>query len=189
MWSKRLFTLLGVILLSALLAGVLLVAASPPRGAPVSLLPAATMAPLWVDISGAVNQPGLYELPPGSRVLNALTAAGGLAANAAVEQVNQTALLHDGEKIVIPSVGADGFSSSPANKTQNLAVPAEKKVNLNTASQDELMELPGIGATKAASIITYREAHSGFQSIEEIQEVDGIGPETFESLKDLLTTQ
>lgn len=188
MRNGRWFILLGAILLPALLAAGLIIAASPPRGEPVELLPAPTAAPLWVQIDGAVSAPGLYRFDPGSRVADALKAAGGLAPSAAANRVNQAALLKDGDQIVVPEVGEE----LPVNQASEIA-PAPlrfqpgQKIDLNTATLEELMQLPGIGETKAERVITYREAHSGFRSIDEIQEVEGIGPETFERLKDFLT--
>ncbi len=118
-----------------------------------------------VDVKGNVTNPGVYTLPSGSRVQDAVTAAGGFASEENGEIVNLAKTLIDGEMIVI----------------------GRNKVNLNTANQEELETLPNIGETLAVRMIEYRKEHGAFYSIEEIMEVQGIGEGIFENLRDLIT--
>ncbi len=118
-----------------------------------------------VDVKGNVMNPGVYTLPGGSRVQDAVTAAGGFVSEENGETVNLAKTLIDGEMIVI----------------------GRNKVNLNTADQAELETLPNIGEILAVRIIEYRKEHGAFYSIEEIMEVQGIGEGKFEDLQDLIT--
>lgn len=146
-------------------------------------VPTAEPLKIFVDVCGAVEKPGVYALAEGSRVFHAIKAAGGFAGNAADEYVNRAKALGDGEQIYIPT----------QEEVQNEAIPAlpvqeEKeeipKVNLNTADKDALMELNGIGESKAEAIITYREEHGSFRSKEDILNVQGIKEGTYEKIKD-----
>ncbi len=164
-------------LVSGLLAaGLLWLATRPPRGDPITLQAPPTPSPIVVYVGGAVRHPGLYTLPPGSRVYDAITAAGGLTGDANPDAINPAARLSDGQRVWIP--GTDENVPMASHGAQ---------VNINQASQAELERLPGIGPATAQKIITYREAHGGFQTIEEIMEVPGIGPATFEQIRDLIT--
>jgi competence protein ComEA len=178
---------LGV-LLGLLGAGVLQGVNAPPRGEAVQLLPPPSPPPLVVHVSGAVRSPGVYTLPPESRIRDAVDAAGGFSGEAFTETLNLAAFLQDGQQLRIPTteeqaaaVSADGQGGGSANPAQ--AFP----ININTAGLAELDLLPGIGPAKAQAIISYREEHGPFQTIEEIQNVPGIGPATFDALKDLIT--
>ncbi|MCL2678185.1 MAG: helix-hairpin-helix domain-containing protein, partial [Clostridiales bacterium] len=121
-----------------------------------------------VHIKGAVNNPGVYTLPPGSRVNDVVVMAGPLE-EADLDSINLARPLKDGEAFYVPFLG-EGFNSG--------------KVNINKASQAELETLRGIGAAKAGAIINYRSEHGPFMKIEDIQKVSGIGPATFEGIKD-----
>ena len=139
-----------------------------------------------VAIEGAVGTPGVYELPGGSRVQHALNAAGGLTENADLASVNPAAPLEDGERIIVP------FQKTPAPVAQsNQTPPAEPAsagpLNINTASADELDELPGIGEVIAERIVAYRESHGAFSSIEELAEVSGISERMVDDLRPLIT--
>lgn len=144
---------------------------------------------IWVDISGAVNTPGVYQLKQGSRVFDAIQAAGGLLEDADTEGINQASVLTDGEKLQI-------YTVEEAEQMQNQTVnpnPAESntdgKINLNTADLAALQEIPGVGEKKAQSIIEYRETTGGFQNIEQLQEVPGIKGKTFDKVKDYITVK
>lgn len=158
-----------------------------------------------VEVSGAVNNPGVYELTEGSRIAAALERAGGLADQAdgdwVSKNLNQAAKLSDGDKIYIAMVGeteaprtptpvaapSNQTTPSPAGMVSGSTVSCDK-VNINSASAGTLDDcLPGIGPAYAQRIIEYRQAHGGFKTIEEIQEVRGIGPKTFEKLKGQIT--
>lgn len=152
---------------------------------------AQTEGMIYVQVCGAVNQPGVVTLPAGSRVFEAILLAGGLTQEAAENSVNQAQVLADGQQImvwtreemqekeIIPGeVEIAGTDSEDAQ---------EKKVNLNTATAQELMTLSGIGEAKAADILAYREQNGGFQSIEDIMKIRGIKEAIFERIKDQIT--
>lgn len=130
-----------------------------------------------VYVCGAVGQSGVYTLTEGSRVYEAIAAAGGLRDDADEYYVNQAQLLTDGMQIIVPVKGetVQGTASTGSS---------ESKINLNQASEQELQTLTGIGEVKAAAIVAYREAHGHFTSIEEIQNVDGISEKLYEKIKE-----
>ena len=143
-----------------------------------------------VHVCGEVANPGIYELPAGSRIYEAVKAAGGFTENAAEESVNLASPIEDGVQIRIYSkeeaetlaAGAapfDGFEASGEGK--------EPVVNLNTATKEELMTLSGIGESRAEDIIRYREENGGFQNIEDIMKVSGIKDAAFQKIKDRIT--
>lgn len=184
-------------------AGILYLAATPPRGQPVTLLPAPTAAPITVHILGGVVNPGVYQLPVGSRIEDVLKEAGGLAAEGDAEQLNLAALLLDGEQVVIPvrqptalpDVSSPVGLASPAERSAELplfsqsAQPPKQDglININTATLDELESLPGIGPVIAQRIIDHRQQYGSFQTKEATMDVKGIGPATYERVKDLIT--
>lgn len=144
-------------------------------------------APICVYICGAVEHPDVYILPAGSRVYEAIAAAGGMTDEAEARALNLAELLSDGQQITVLSreeaeqgmqVGPQSFSGGPA---------ADAKVNINTATKEQLMTLPGIGEVKAEAILTYRADNGGFPSVEAIREISGIGEKSYEKLKDLIT--
>lgn len=146
-------------------------------------VPTAEPRKIFVDVCGAVEKPGVYELAEGSRVFHAVKAAGGFAGNAADEYVNRAKALDDGEQIYIPTQKEVQDKEMPALPVQGGNAEASK-VNLNTADKAALMELNGIGESKAEAIITYREEHGGFSSKEDILNVQGIKEGTYEKIKD-----
>lgn len=179
--------LLGI-LFGLLAAGFILLISSPVRGTPVQLPPAPTQAPIAVDVSGAVANPGVYFLETGSRVEDAIQAAGGFLPQAFTESINLAAPLVDGSKVLVPMLKQESSSSQDSQDPQtNEPMQTVFPININTASKEMLMELPGIGETKAQAIIDYRNQNGPFTSLEQIQEVSGIGPATFEKLKELIT--
>jgi competence protein ComEA len=177
--------LIGVIA-GFLLAGALLVISRSPAGTPIPLLPAPTKAPLVVQVLGAVPRPGVYEFPEGSRVRDAIDAAGGLLTDADVSAMNLAAPLQDGQQLEIPLTGGAAGTPPPAVPATQ-APTAGDLVNINTATLDQLDALPGIGPTTAQKIIDYRTAKGPFARIEDIMNVSGIGPATFDKLKDLIS--
>jgi len=170
-----LYLVIGV-LIGLMAAGVIWLAASPPRGIPVTLLPTSTQGMLTVYVSGAVATPGVYSLPDGSRVDVAIKAAGGFVPGAEPEHINLAALLEDGQQIDVPGI----ISTSHINAG---------RVNINIATVSELDALPGIGLTTAQAIVDYRLQHGSFQFIQDIQNVPGIGPATYERIKDYITVE
>lgn len=180
--------LLGVI--SGLLgAGILFLVTTPPVGEAIQLLPAPTIPPLVVYVSGAVLTPGVYTLPPGSRVTDALEAAGGLAAQADPERLNLAQVLTDGQKIDVPEVIASNPAEPALGEVTRGIELTSGLININTASQEELESLPEIGPHLAEEIIKYREANGPFESVDELLEVSGIGETTLETIRDLITIQ
>ena len=198
-------------LLCAVLAGALMwllrrptpppiVLHPPPTAVPTEApTPTATPAPLVVFVSGGVHRPGMYELPAGARVGDAVARAGGLVAEADPALVNQAEPLFDGAQVHVPlpqsprageasSSGTGGpsagLSGEPATADTGAAgsTAGGGLVNVNTASLELLTTLPGIGPTKAAAIIAERP----FNSVEELERVSGIGPKTVETLRPLV---
>jgi competence protein ComEA len=178
-WWLAAFIVVGILLV----AGVLLLVARPPRGEPISLSPLPTPAPVAVHIRGAVNRPGLYYLPAGSRVDDALQAAGGLTSLADGSLLNLAAFLVDGEQVNVPelSISTEGAAMNRA------AVPSQQLVDINVASLELLDSLPEIGPKTAQAIIDYRVAYGAFASIEDIMDVPDIGQATFEKIRHLIT--
>lgn len=144
---------------------------------------------LFVHIAGSVNNPGLYELPQGSRVSDAVTAAGGMSKDANSSSVNLARQLTDGEQIIVSSTEDNQTASENGTSPSPNSVGGETqgKININTASAEELMNLDGVGEATADKIIAYRQEHGSFSSIEEIKEVSGIGEKKFEAMKDAIT--
>ncbi len=133
---------------------------------------------LFVDVVGAVRRAGLYRLPDGARVADAVARAGGPTRRADLAAVNLAAPLADGQQVVVPRRGPPGTPSSAA---------APAKVSLAVATVDDLDELPGIGPVTAQKIVDWRTAHGPFQSVDELDDVPGIGPARIEQLRDLVT--
>lgn len=186
-----LYVLLGV-MAGFLLAGVLIFVSRAPAGEPITLLPAPTKVPVAVHVIGAVPRPGLYEFADGARVQDAIDAAGGLLASANVDAVNLAALLVDGEQLNIPY--SDGAApTEPPTALELPGSPTETTsentdlININTASLEELDSLPGIGPTTAQRIIDYRTENGPFTTIDQIMDVSGIGPATYDEIKNLIT--
>jgi len=178
--------LVALFIISVLLgAGVLLLITRPPRGEAITLLPIPTQAPITVYVSGRVNQIGLYTLPPGSRVNDAIQAAGGFAADADSNLINLAEILVDGEQIVVPSLLPTAVTNSNSRGENPISIPL---VDINSATLDQLDTLPEIGLKTAQTIINYRNTNGPFTKIEEILDVPGIGQATFEKIKGLITT-
>ena len=140
---------------------------------------------IWVYVCGAVERPGVYALPYGSRVYQALEAAGGMTEEAEERSLNQAAVLTDGEQItVFTGRELEEAGIRPGQEMPKAAEdPSSGKVDLNTAGKEELMTLPGIGEVRAAAIIAYRETNGPFTSPEEIMKVEGIKEKSFQKIK------
>lgn len=141
-----------------------------------------------VDVEGAVANPGVYTLASGSRIADAVELAGGLTDDAARASVNLAELLVDGTQIYIPSTAesADGSAASSGSSGSTASGDDDGKININTASAEELQELSGIGEVLSEAIVAYREENGAFASIEDIQNVSGIGEARYESIKDAI---
>lgn len=167
----------GVLLLVHLLNG-----GGAPR--PIPPLETATHARsrtpsrLVVDVAGAVRRPGLYHLAAGTRIADAVAAAGGATPHADVALVNLAAPLADGEQVLVPVRGAAAGTGGNPSPTA--------PVDLNTANAEQLDALPGIGPATAQKIVDYRQAHGPFRSLDDLEAVPGIGPSKLAQLKGLV---
>ncbi|HSL28225.1 MAG TPA: helix-hairpin-helix domain-containing protein [Anaerolineales bacterium] len=167
------------------LAALVWVVSRNPSGEPVILRPAPTERPLIVHITGAVPRPGVYALPKNARVQDAIAAAGGFLADAEKSQINLAALLEDGEKLEVPFLeGALPVVGTPGPTV--VAITTEL-ININTASAEELETLPGIGPSLAQRIIEYREQNGPFPTVEDLDNVSGIGLGLIERFRDQVT--
>lgn len=152
-------------------------------------------AKIYVDISGAVKQPGVYQLPEGSRLFDLLKQAGGLTEDAAIQTVNQAMIIQDQQKIIIlTQAQAQSIDTENINNNAHLEEKsAEKsskeagKININQADLTQLQQLSGIGEKKAQAIIDYRNENGSFKTIEDLAKVTGIGEKTVEKLRDSIT--
>ncbi|MDD5497564.1 MAG: helix-hairpin-helix domain-containing protein [Atribacterota bacterium] len=148
---------------------------------------------LIIHVAGAVNHPGVYQLPSGKRVIDALKMAGGETEKANLDAVNLAAPLYDGQKIIIPFIPENVESGLIKSDGQFILsqdysnLNNSSLLNINNATSRQLEELPGIGSVLAERIIEYRESNGVFRNIEEIKDVPGIGEKKFEAIKELIT--
>ena len=140
----------------------------------------ANSADIYVHITGAVNNPGVIKLASGSRLIDAIEQLGGLTENADTDSVNLAAILEDEDKIHI-------YTKDEISESGGVSAAGVGKININTASLEDLKTLPGIGDAIGKSIINYREKNGSFKSLEDLKEVDRIGDKVFEKLKDSIT--
>jgi competence protein ComEA len=133
-----------------------------------------------VDVAGAVRRAGLYRLPQGSRIADAIARAGGATRHADTNLVNLAAPLADGEQVLVPARGAAGAADGGGEPSPTAPL------DLNTASAEQLDALPGVGPATAQKIIDYRQAHGPFRSVAELEAVPGIGPSKLAQLKGLV---
>lgn len=149
---------------------------------------------IFVDVCGAVVSPGVYEMSADSRVFQAIEAAGGLLPEAASSAVNQAQPVSDGQQIYVPTQeeveeGALPAAIQSSGSTGGAEASADGIVNINTADASALKSLTGIGDAKAQAILSYREEHGSFSSIEEIMQVPGIKESTFSAIKDKIAVK
>lgn len=158
---------------------------------------------IYIHVCGAVESPGVYELEQGQRVCDAVRMAGGFAGDADEDYVNQAERLSDGAKLVIPTREQSAAEKERQTAELGLVEPetaetpqdsgethgSGEKININTASESELCQIPGVGTTRAAAIVAYREAHGTFQKTEDIMKVSGIKEGTFEKIKDSIRVE
>jgi competence protein ComEA len=133
---------------------------------------------LVVDVTGAVRDPGVYRMPAGRRVNDAVARAGGAAPRAQLEAINLAARLADGQQVVVPERLSGGAALGTAG--------VEGPISLGTASVEQLEEIEGIGPVTAEAIVAFRDEHGGLSSVEQLDQVSGIGPATMDSLRDRL---
>jgi competence protein ComEA len=134
-----------------------------------------------VDIKGAVARPGVYEIKDAARVNEVVAMAGGFTKEADQTKVNLAAKVHDEMMIYVP---ARGETNIPSIDDSLIRSNDSNKIHINTASEEEILQLPGIGPAKAAAIIAYREEHGPFQKVEDLSNVTGIGEKTLEKIKE-----
>jgi competence protein ComEA len=139
---------------------------------------------LVVHVVGAVRRPGLYRLAHGSRIADALHRAGGATRRADLSLVNLAAPLSDGTQVVVPRRAPPAPTASAAGDGE--ATTASGPVHLNTATLEQLDELPGVGPVTAQKIIDYRQEHGAFSSVDDLDGIPGIGPARLEQLRDLV---
>lgn len=143
-----------------------------------------------VDVKGQVKMPGVYSSSQGERVIDVIQRAGGLTENADESKVNFAEHVQDAMVIYIPAMGEEGnIPEGITGNPSDTGGAKQGKMNLNKADESELQSLSGIGPSKAAAIIEYRETNGPFKSIEDLKNISGIGDKTFEKLKDLISVQ
>lgn len=190
--ARRIVVAVAVLAAVALVGGYGVSMRSRPKpvrvalGSPQPSAPAgsASASGFYVHVAGAVHRPGLYRMPPGSRVDDAIRLAGGATADADLNSLNLATKVKDGDKVLVPQRG----QSQGAGEAAAAGGPSQtQQINLNTATAEQLDALPGIGPALAQRIVAYREQHGGFRTVDELQKVPGIGPAKFEQVKDLVT--
>lgn len=137
---------------------------------------------ITVHVCGQVKEPDVYEMDEGSRVIDAIKAAGGLSEDAFVDGINLAALLEDSQKIYVPG----SQDASGAQGDGLIYEESQNRINLNTATKEQLDSLPGIGPVISQKILDYREKYGGFSDLEELKNISGIGQKKYEEIKDLL---
>lgn len=155
-------------------------------------IPTNSASQIFVDISGSVQKPGVYQLDSGSRVQNILILAGGLSQNAnrqwVSQNLNQAKILEDQEKIYIPNLSENTLSiKNNQSSTSNSTIVSNSKPSLNHSTQEELVTVNGIGPATAKAIIDYRNQNGGFKSLEDLMKIPNIGPKTFAKLAPQIT--
>lgn len=162
------------------------VSSSPAMSSSVAVSPGATASPgiVVVDVAGEVRRPGVVELPAGSRVVDAIDAAGGTLPRADTTPLNLARVLADGEQVLVPRRGT-AVTEQPAVPSAG-ATSAAAQVDLNTATLEQLDALPGIGPVLAQRILDWRTANGGFTSVDQLQDVSGIGEATYADLAPLV---
>lgn len=141
---------------------------------------------VYVYVCGAVAAPGVYILPEGSRVYQAVEAAGGFLPEAAQEIVNQAQPVFDGQQLFIPFLEETGEETASRYIT---GLPDDGRIDLNSASEEDLCSLPGIGEAKAQAILSYREQHGAFSSVDELMQVEGIKEGIYNKIQDKITVR
>ncbi len=199
--SRRELVALAVVVVVTLAGGAVWYVRSLPR--PVDVVrrpgavglaqpvaaPTATPSPssILVHVAGQVRRPGVYEFGEGDRVIDAIDAAGGVRGDAALDELNLAAPLTDGSQVLVP--GRSAAAAAPIGEgstTSGAADATTAKINVNTADAAELEELPGIGEVLSQAIVDYRAENGPFSSVDELEDVSGIGPAILEDVRDLV---
>ncbi len=181
------------ILIGLLMAGLIFYTSRAPEGQPVTLMPTPTARPIVVYLSGAVRRPGVYSLPDGSRLSEAIIAAGGLLEGTDLTNVNLAELLVDGQQVTIqPPEGQEAptpvFIISGGGMATQVPIPQQSELlDLNSATASQLIALPGIGPSTAQLIVDYREQNGYFTQVEDLLNVPGIGTATLNTIRPYIT--
>ncbi len=178
---RRVFQPLVWALVGAGIAGGVFFLANQPRGTGINILvpPPTPVAPIQAYITGAVSSPGVYALRPGSRVRDLIQEAGGAQPSADLFSINLARRVQDQEQLHVPFSSVGDLTVIPT--------PEGQRVNINVAGVDTLATLPGIGEVKALAIVEHRILNGSFQRPDELLKVPGIGPTTYDGLRDLVT--
>lgn len=183
--SRSQIALYGAVAVALLLVGARAIRAEgdvaapfpPVSGEGVSIETAGSGGDVVVDVTGAVERPGVYRLPLGARVTDAVRRAGGAEDGALLEAINLAARLADGQQVVVPRRGPGGAPLAGAGASE------EGPISLGTATIEQLDTIEGIGPVTAQDIVEFRDEHGGLASVDQLDEVSGIGPATMESLR------
>lgn len=184
--SRSQVVVYGAVALALLLVGARAIRSEGGDGAASAATPTATGTAgfsvssgggdVVVDVAGAVRHPGVYRMPAGARVVDAIGRAGGPAGDAMLEGINRAARLADGQQVVVPARGPAGTAAAATGAEDG-------PISLGSATVEQLDTIDGIGPVTAAKIVEYRDQHGGLSSVEQLDQVSGIGPATMESLR------
>jgi competence protein ComEA len=158
---------------------------------PIVIEDAAATMPVVVEVRGQVGAPGVYELPPGARLQDAIAVAGGLTSDADLSTVNLARRPRDGELVVIlarPAPGSTPMAREVGNSDGGAPKDSHVRININTATAEDLEALPGVGEVTAARITAYREQHGPFRATDDLIHIQGISDRTIDGFRDLVTT-
>ena len=180
--------MIAISFIAAVAAAYALFRALDERSAPpIVIEDAAASHPVVVDVRGAVETTGVYELPPGARVQDAITAAGGLANVADLSTINLARRLRDGEVVTVLERPASGNTPTVASLADASNETSRPRININTATAEELDVLPGVGEVTAARIIAYRDQNGPFRTVDDLIHVEGIADRSIDALRDMVT--
>ncbi|HET6570349.1 MAG TPA: ComEA family DNA-binding protein [Solirubrobacterales bacterium] len=186
--SRSQVVVYGAVAIALLLAGARAIRAEGDAGTPPAAAASAASdggefslkssggPDVVVDVAGAVRHPGVYRLPVGSRVVDAIERAGGPAGDAMLEGINRAARLADGQQVMVPARG-------PAGSAATAGAAEDGPIGLGSATVEQLETIDGIGPATAGKIVEYRDQHGGLSSVDQLDQVSGIGPVTMESLR------
>ena len=191
---ERYKNVIFVVVIVAIVSGIVVLLTSKPAPVQITIIPpgpTATLLPIRVYVTGAVQHPQTYSLSSGSRWQDAIEAAGGATQDADLQRINLAQVVHDGEKVDVPSVGdktagstGTGNNGSGGKATKSATAAPNFPIHINTATLEELQQLPGVGPALAQRIIDYRTANGPFKGIGDLDRVSGIGPSRLKDWED-----
>lgn len=164
--------------------GLILLLNKRPQLEPIQILPTTTPVLLAIHVSGEVLKPGVIHVARDTRIGQAVDEVGGFTTDADQDSLNLAAFVYDGQRIHVPS-----HAEMLLQPIESLSASTSYPININHCSKDDLISLPGIGETKAEAIVEYRETNGGFDTIEDILNVPGIGAAIFSDIKELITVK